>query len=144
MLKIVCKYSINNLLIFHEKGVQYYLKPVSHSIVYSVWLIGSRYRRDSADFYQHENVAAAIHLIHSLKGTVSQKLRHRLLYIIQKLFFILLTRAIKSYFYWRAIPQIMFKTLSVLSTMTLKLSENFEVFSWRSTFPLKIFCVHLR
>ena len=41
MLKIVCKYSINNLLIFHEKGVQYYLKPVSHSIVYSVWLIGS-------------------------------------------------------------------------------------------------------
>jgi len=28
--------------------------------------------------------------------------------------------------------------------MTLKLSENFEVFSWRRTFPLKIFCVHLR
>jgi len=26
----------------------------------------------------------------------------------------------------------------------LKLSENFEVFSWRCTFPLKIFRVHLR
>jgi len=28
--------------------------------------------------------------------------------------------------------------------MTLKLAENFEVFSLRRTFPLKIFCVHLR
>ena len=36
-----------------------------------------------------------------IKGTVSQKLRHRLLYIIRKLFFILLTHAIKSNFFAR-------------------------------------------
>ena len=80
-----------------------------------------------------------------VKGTVSQKLRYRLLYIIWKLFFILLTHAIKSKFYSRIFSQFTFKSNGALSTIPLKFSVNFEEFSWRRTFPLKIFvCICAR
>ena len=53
-------------------------------------------------------------LHHMLKGTVSRKLRHRLLYIIRKLFFILLKHAIKSKFYSRIFSQFKFKSNGAL------------------------------
>ena len=93
-------------------------------------------------------VGTAIYIYQSqalfFKGTVSRKLRHRLIYIIQKLFFIFLTHAIKSNFFARIFAQFTFKSNGALSTIPLKFSVNFEEFSWRRTFPLKIFCVHLR
>jgi len=61
-----------------------------------------------------------------IKGTVSRKLRHRLLYIIQKLFFMLLTQAIKSNFFVRIFAQFLFKINGALSTMPLKFSVNLE------------------
>jgi len=67
----------------------------------------------------------------SFKGTVSQKLRQRLLYIIQKLFFILLTHAIKSNFFARICVQFTFKINGALSTMPLKFSVSFEEYLFK-------------
>ena len=55
-----------------------------------------------------------------------------------------MTQAIKSNFYWRVFTHFTFKINVALSLIPLlKFSVNFEEFSWRRTFPLKIFCLLL-